>query len=319
MGKARFEKLNYTNFRCCNGHEFGSEPDRVVDEPEWYWHPFRYFCACPECGVEAEQDSKYRGLLKAHAHATGPKTEEGKAASAANLLGHPTPTEALKTRFNAIQTGIYAEVATYYPAKPGKYPHCDGCSYYGSECVQNPGPSHSNPPACLVRVELFMKHHLAFESGDPTLLNGLRAGTQSSLQALIDDMILAITSTGVELRAPDWKVNPTTGKPVFATYKDTDSGEQVLIEKISAHPLLKILIEFISKNNLTLDDMGMTPKVVTEQGMMQGFLDDSKENRESASEYQQKLQKQGDHLLELITNSYNTGEKVIDGEVIEGG
>lgn len=318
MGKPRLEKLESTHFRCGCGHEFESAPDRVLDEPSWWWHPYRYFAECGACGEEAPQDSRYRGLLKAHAFATGPTTEAGKAMSAANLNGHPTPEEAQKTRFNAITHGLTARVATNYPAKPGKYARCATCVYLNHECIPDAPAYHKNPPACLARVELHMKHQIAFDSGDPGLLLTLRAETQANIQAIMDDILLDIAQRGVALVAPAWKINPKTGDVVLGRYLDETTGEFKTIYDVSANPLIKPLLELISKNNLSLEDMGMTPKVTREQEMMQGFLDDEKENRESAGNYRDRIEQQQDMLLKLIRNSYRDGD-VIEAEIIEHG
>ncbi|MCW8830553.1 MAG: hypothetical protein OQK32_03425, partial [Gammaproteobacteria bacterium] len=260
-----------------------------------------------------------RGLLKAHARATGPRTAEGKAISAANLDGHPTPEEAQKTRFNAITHGLTSKVANFYPAKPGRYERCNGCDYYGSECIEDPPANHSNPVSCLSRVELFMQHRMAFESGDAGMLAMLRSDTQAGLQAIINDIILDIAQRGVTLVAPEWKINPQTGGVVIADYTDRESGQRHTIHEVKAHPLLKILIDFIAKNNLSLEDMNMTPKVQEENDIMKGFVDETGENAESTREYQQRMIDQNNALMDLIGKSYGNKETVIDAEVIERG
>lgn len=305
MGKLRTEPLDSVQFRCalCR-HEFEAAPRDVEDDPERPWHPFRYSAECPACGEEAEQSPKERGLLKAWAHATGPKTPEGKAASAANLEGHPTPKETLRTRFNAMKHGMHARVANYFPAKPGEYPHCQSCEYFNQGCDQHPRHGHKNPPACLKRMELFLRHQVAFETKDPALLMGLRADTQAALQAIVNDMILAIVGTGVEVRAPEWAVDPQSGTPVIAKYTDPVTGEQRVIEKISAHPLLKPLIDFIQKNNMSLGDLGMTPKVQDDQDTMRGFLQAANAAKEAdLVEYQRQQMRQLEQLRGMIERS----------------
>lgn len=160
--------LEEVTFRCewC-GHQWESAPERVEDCEDLPWHPWRYACACPSCHKEAGQVWWERNLLKAHAHATGPRTPEGKAATAANLEGHPTPEEAQRTRFNSLKHGLFARTATYFPARPGKYPHCATCEWFNNGCDENPPPGKKNPPACMKRTELFMRHQIAFESRDP--------------------------------------------------------------------------------------------------------------------------------------------------------
>ncbi len=58
--------------------------------------------------------------------------------------------------------------------------------------------------ACLKRTELLLKHQIAFETGDPGLLVDLRAQLHANVQALIDDMILAMAQDGVRLKNPEW-------------------------------------------------------------------------------------------------------------------
>ncbi len=319
MGKPRLDQLDSTHFRCPDGHEFEASPDRVEDKPEWDWHPFEYFCKCPECDQVAEQHSRYRGLLKAHARATGPKTTEGKAMSAANLKGHPTPEEALKTRFNAVTHGQDAKVANYYPAKPGKYPRCEHCDYYGNDCIEKPPANHKNPLACLSKVELFMQHTMAFESGDAGMLTGMRANMQAGISSIMDDIILAIAQRGVEIVTPQWKVNPQTGGVVIAKYLNGETEKMVTIEDVRANPLLKTLMEIITKNNLSLQDMNMTLKVQSDNEFMGGYLEEEKGKSESSGDFQKKMIAQHDLLMDLIGNSYSNDAKVINGEVIDNG
>lgn len=195
----------------------------------------------------AEQAHWEVALYKARAHATGPRTPEGKARSAKNLEGHPTPEEALRTRFNALKHGLRARVATWFPAKPGKYPHCSGCAYFDG-CEKQ--------VACQARTELFLRHRIAWETRDPSLLADLRADLHANVQAIIDDIVLAIARTGVEVRQPQWYYDKD-GTLHIAEYTD-DEGNRRVIEEIRAHPLLKHLSDMIAKLGLGLADEGMT-------------------------------------------------------------
>ena len=107
-------QLLKVNFRCsvCR-HPFLAVPDLIEPDPHREHHPYRYFGDCPKCKAERQPQAIWeRALMKAHQMSTGPKSAEGKAATAANLAGHPTPDEALRTRFNAMKHGMNAKVAS---------------------------------------------------------------------------------------------------------------------------------------------------------------------------------------------------------------
>ena len=106
MGKARTDPLQQVTFRCgfC-GHQWESAPARIEDCEDQPWRPWRYVAVCPTSDHEAGLAWWERNLLKAHANATGPRTEAGEGAAAANLEGHPTLEEAKRTRFNGMKHG----------------------------------------------------------------------------------------------------------------------------------------------------------------------------------------------------------------------
>ena len=297
MGKARQDPLKSVAFVCCEcRHSFEAEPGRVEPVSDQDWHPYIYYAECQSCGAEAAQAAWQRGLLKAWSKSTGPKTPEGKAASAANLEGHPTPDEAKLTRFNAMKHGLFARTAMVFPAKPGKYPHCEGCEHLETRaCVEQ--------RACLKRAELLLKHQVAFESGDPSMLMGLRADTQAMVQALIDDMLLTIAMDGgPRLKSPEWYYDKD-GEFHLAAYTDSESGELVQIHKLEAHPLLKPLIDYLSKNTMTLADLEMTPRSHDETEAMRGFLDGKSADEESALDYQARQTRALEKLSEQIERS----------------
>lgn len=283
-----------------------------MDAVDTEYHPFVYEADCPVCEASAEQAAWERNLLKGWAKATGPKTKEGMAATAKNLDGHPTPEEARLTRFNAMKHGLYARTATYFPAKPGHYPRCDGCEHLRTAACLEP------PRACLKRHELLLKHQIAFETKDPDMLLQLRSDTQAGIQAIIDDMILAIAQDGgPRITEVVWYHDKDGG---FHLAKWTDEhGQDHQIHELKAHPLLKPLIDYINRNAMTLEDLGMTPKVQDEQEAMQGYLAQHGEDAEAAEAYRQKSLEQLDQLQKLIGNSYaKSGDSmVIDGEVID--
>ncbi|MFP4162128.1 MAG: hypothetical protein ACLFSK_09150 [Ectothiorhodospira sp.] len=302
------DPLKHVHFRCrfC-GHSFEAEPDAVREDQDAdsQHHPWRYEARCPSCGETAEQAPWERALQKAYTCSTGPRTQGGKDRVRENLRGHPTPEETDRTRFNALKHGLYARVATFYPAKPGKYPQCEGCEYRDT-C----GVSHRH---CLKRAELYLKHHIAFETRDPGMLTELRADTQAGVQALINDMILTITQDGgPRLRSPEWRADEE-GAIHLVRYED-DDGNLQQIYRHEAHPLLKHLMDFISKNTMTLADMGMTPKVVQEEEEERGHLEDKRKAREEFSEFQQRQMDQQQRLMQLIERGAPPAGRVIDAQ-----
>jgi len=313
MGKPRLLPLLEVYFKCHScGHDFKAVPGETVEAPDCWWHPFEYSCACEKCGDDAVQHGREVGLLKAHAMSTGPRTTEGKAASAKNIEGHPTPEEAQQTRFNALKHGMYAQTATYFPARPGKYAICDGCNYHGHECREY---SDDNPPACLRRVELFMKHQMAFDAKDPSMLTSLRSGTQAAIQAMIDEMIMTIAADGgPRIKSVEW-YHDKDGGFHLAKYRDENDVPHQ-IHKLEEHPLLKRLIDYIAKNNLTLSDMGMTPKVQEDQDILRGHLADDEKEKESVKNYMKGIEQKQSNLMELISNSYEND--IEDAVIVDG-
>lgn len=269
--------LTHVTFKCQCGLRFSREPERIDDFPEDEAHPWAYFAQCRDCGSEATQAHWERNLMKAHLNATGPKTPEGKARSAANLDGHPTPEETARTRFNAMKHGVYARTATYFPAKPGRYPQCEGCQFL-INCM--PGDP------CQKRTELFLRHHVAAQTGNAKLLNELGADMQASVYAIMQDMLLSIVGTGVEIRQPSWYYDKD-GDCHFVKYTDQAGVEHQLYD-IQAHPLLKPLMDFLSKNNMTLGDMNLTAKQQDDGEAQLGHLDKQETSREKLLEYQER-------------------------------
>lgn len=278
MGKKR-DKLSHVKFHCpeCD-HRWAGLPGRVVDVPDKSHHPWDYFAQCPECGAEGHQDRREQALLKAWANATGPRTPEGLANTAKNLEGHPTPEEARRTRFNGMKHGAYAETARYFPAKPGKYPDCDGCPYL-SDCGIGPNI------ACQRKTELYLRHQIAFDSQDPGLLQGLRASMHATVVAILDQIMQDIIRRGVTLERPAWYYDKD-GDFHLAEYVD-DTGQRQLITEVAEHPLLKRMSEIIKSTGLTLQDSGMTVGSQQDRDIIEGHLAGQGSDRQTMLEYQQ--------------------------------
>lgn len=290
MGKLR-PRLTEVRFHCLDcDYRFEAEPLRVDDAPEDEWHPWRYIGQCRVCGDECEQERQQRGLLKAWAHATGPKTAEGLAATAKNLDGHPTPEEAARTRFNGLKHGLTARAATYWPSKPGGYPSCRDC-----QCV-------STRSACPQRMELYFRHHLAFTAGDPSLLTELNADLHANLRSIINLMILDVLADGSTIRAPQWYYDKD-GHFHLAQYEDKETGRMVALTELSEHPMLKRIGEWVAKIGLSLSDMGMTPKAKEASEDAVGYLAGQAQRQESQLEYQKRSTLALEDLSNLIARS----------------
>jgi hypothetical protein len=130
-------------------------------------------------------------------------------------------------------------------------------------------------------------------------------------------MILAISQDGgPRIHELKW-FHDKEGILHLAKWFDED-GKKHQIYEIKAHPLLKQLMDFISKNSMTLADMGMTPKVQTEDEAMQGFLSQQGEDKEAEEQYRQKSLDELNRLQQLIGNSYTKHEPVtVEGEVVD--
>ncbi len=281
------------------------EPGRIEDAPELEWNPYRYFTACPECGEEVAEQAWSRNLRKAHQHATGPRTDEGKAATAGNLVGHPTPEESKRTRFNAMKHGAFARTATYYPAKPGQYAICDGCEYLNNGCnepwMQKPG--HKNPPACLKRTELFMRHQIAWDAQDPKMLLTLQSEMHGAVHAIITDMLMTVARDGVTLRNPEWYYDKDGGFHL-ASYRDQDDPEvEHLIYEVNAHPLLKPLTDMMARFGMTLPDSNMTVRAQADAEEIRGFVEAEEDDREHARDTRERAAGSLKKLESLIARS----------------
>lgn len=253
-------QLSEVTFRCARHGAFKAQPERVDAEPDDAAHPWRYFALCPDCDAECTQAHWERSLLKAWQKATGPTSDQGKAATAENLVGHPTKEESLRTRFNAMKHGASAKVATYFPAKPDGYALCGTCDVDRYYCSQQ--------PCCVKQTQNFMLHHAAFEQRKPGLLTGMYADMQAAIFSILQQIIMTIIADGVKLTRPEFHFDEN-GHLSLATYTD-DFGEKRTIMEVSAHPLLKAMSELLTKNNMSLADMGMTNKVIEAEDMLPG-------------------------------------------------
>lgn len=299
MGKARLDPLNSVKFHCrACGSRFQNDEPAVIADDSTPWHPWRYECDCPACGAQAEQIWWQRNLLKSWSEATGPTTPEGKR----------------RCRFNAITHGLTAEVATYYPAKPGKYSHCTGCQYLEEEdCVDFGG--------CLRRTEILMRYLMAYEANDPRMLQHMHAKRQAHIDALAQEMLLAIIQDGgPRQKTPEWYSDKDGGFHL-AGYDDPKSEQWIQLYKLEEHPLLKRLFDLMSKNKMTLEDQGMTPKVQEDQDILKGELADEIDSRETLSDYGRRQAEALEKLSEQIDAARREAARdpvLIEHQAIEG-
>jgi len=287
----RSNQLHRVAFVCpvCD-YAFKREPGRVAEDPSDEVHPWRYFASCSKCGMECEQAWWERNLLKAWANSSGPKTEAGKLAVTANLEGHPTPEETRRTRFNAMKHGAYANTATYFPARPGKYPECEGCEYLEEVCPQQ--------VACLKKMELFMQVHVAMESGDPDALNAIHANVQSSFFGVLQDMFRQVIADGPRLCHQAYYYDKDGGLHWVERY-NPKTGDLEPVMDYDAHPLLKIIGEWMSKNNISLDDLAMTRKGQEDRSIDMGFIEAEKQSKEQMAGYQERQAKALEDLRDM--------------------
>ena len=268
MAKDWTGQLKEVNFKCgvCRA-SFSCVPDLIEDDADAPHHPYRYSAHC-RCGAHNQPQAGWeRGLLKAHQVSTGPVTAAGKAASAANLDGHPTQEETLRTRFNAMKHGANAETATYFPAKPDGYAFCAQCDVGRAWCALQ--------PACVKQTEIFMLHHAAFEQRNPKHLMRLHASLHAALMATLQMCLQAVLGTGVLIKQPRVELN-RDGDPVTLSYIDTE-GKKAYIYDYSSNPAFKPIADLVSRLGLSMADLGMSVRQVEaddEKGLGTLRLDD---------------------------------------------
>lgn len=296
MGKTRdiSNPLNEVSFVCaaCK-HKFERAPDVVEDAPERTWHPWRYFADCIKCGAQCKQAGWEQGLMATYGKHTGPKTAAGKAATTKNIEPYQTSEQGRRNRFNGLKHGLYSQQLDYFPARPGQYDKCKSCTIDHDTCRAN--------TICAREADMAMRYQIAFSENDPSQLRDIQAGMHARIQSIIDSIMLAIINTGVEIHQPVWYVDPKDGFQL-AEYDDSE-GQRKFITEVRAHPLLKVLSEYISRNNLSLSDMGMTPKQHDEGSVLKGQIDSQEQNGEELLEYQRRQAESLEGLQEMIKNS----------------
>ena len=284
------------NFKCgpcrCS---FTSIPDLIEDDPDSPHHTYRYFADCIKCGAEHQPQASWeRGLLKAHQKSTGPVTAAGKAASAANLDGHPTHEETFRTRFNAMKHGMTAQTATYFPAKPDGYSFCGQCDVGRDWCARQ--------SACVKQTEIFMLHHAAFDQRNPKVLTSLHANLHAALMATLQMCLQTVLGDGVVLKTPRVELS-REGVPVALTYTDQD-GNLCHVYDYASNPAFKPITDLISRLGLSMNDLGMSVRnaeAEEEKGMGTLKLDQS--SKESLEGFGQRLLEATKNASQMIANA----------------
>jgi len=274
--------LSLVNFRCAECRtSFSAVPDLVEPDPESEHHPWRYFAHCTRCAAQHQAQASWeRALLKAHQRATGPKSPEGKAATARNLDGHPTSEEALRTRFNAMKHGMAARTANYFPAKPDRYAFCARCDVDRLWCSQQ--------AACVKQTEIFMLHHAAFDQRDPKVLAGLHADLQASLTAMLQMAIQEVLGEGITIVQPRVELD-REGTPVTLTYLD-EQGTRKYIMNRQSNPAIKAVTELVTRLGLSMSDLGMTVRASEAEGDgLRGQLQLDDDKRESMALFGERM------------------------------
>jgi hypothetical protein len=155
--------------------------------------------------------------------------------------------------------------------------------------------------ACSKQTILFMQHHAAFEQRNPKHLNGLYADLQAALFSLLQQILQTIIADGVKVEAPKYYTDKD-GNMILAEYY-TEAGEKRTIMDIQAHPLFKPLGELLSRNNLSLADMGMTQKVIDDEEQEFGRLQSQEQSREALTEYSRRQAKALEDLQGLMAQA----------------
>lgn len=250
MAKDWTGRLKEVNFKCGNCRKsFSAPPDLIEDDPDTPYHPHRYFGNCPHCGAEHQPQAGWeRGLLKAHQTSTGPVTAEGKAASAANLEGHPTSEETRRTRFNAMKHGMEARTATYFPAKPDGYAFCKQCDVGREWCAAQ--------PACVKQTEHFMLHHAAFDQRNPKVLTSLHADLHAAMMATLQMCLQSVLAEGVLIKQPRVELD-REGKSVTLSYIGEDGRRKFIYDYVS-NPAFKPIADLVTRMGLSMNDLGMS-------------------------------------------------------------
>ncbi|WP_271008662.1 hypothetical protein [Paucibacter sp. B51] len=235
---------------------------------------------------------------------TGPKTPAGQAASAANLAGHPTPEEALRTRFNAMKHGLNARVATYFPAKPGGYAFCERCDVDRYWCADQ--------PACVKQTELFMLHSAAFEQRNPRALAKIHGDLHAALVASLQMCLQAVLGDGVVIKTPRLETVPDAEgvmRSQVVSYVD-GNGEVRQIYDYQSNPAFKPIADLVTRLGLNLSDLGMTIKAQEdEEAQLRGRLGSEAKPMEALESFSARMAAALEAMPALVSKARQVAEQ----------
>ena len=211
----------------------------------------RWVTICPNCGVSVPI-SNYRRNLHVSEH-PGPTSAEGKAASAKNLDGERGQfnTEAARDRAsqNAYKHGMYSQQPQLLaPAKPGKYPMCDGCELI-DECL-------GGFKFCPKNMEPALKYLKAYKEGNHTELKDLAGLTQAQMFSMLQMSFQDVFEKGTL---------------VLDQYFHKDG--ELAKELYKANPVMGKIIDMMVSLGFTADQQEMTPKASDEADVLKGSLE----------------------------------------------
>jgi hypothetical protein len=309
------DQLKEVNFRCSACRKsFAAAPDLIEDDPDAPHHPYRYAANCPFCAAALQPQANWeRGLIKGWQTSTGPVTAAGKAASAANLDGHPTSEEAKRTRFNAMKHGMAAQTATYFPARPDGYAFCGKCDVDRDWC--------SKQAACVKQTEIFMLHHAAFDQRNPKVLMGLHADLHAALMATLQMCIQSVLAEGVVIKQPRVELD-REGNSVTLHYVGQD-GRREYIYDFTSNPAFKPITDLISRLGLSMADLGMSVRSAEgEEEKSLGMLKldpDTKESLDSFGVRMLEATKKAADLIKVSVQARNADPVYIQHHAQGGG
>lgn len=211
--------------------------------------------ACPSCDKPTlEVPYYYANIPKMRKNATGPKTADGKKRASMNAYKH----------------GLYADHhhSLLAPALRGKFPECNGCSYY-DDCGDT-------LKYCPVNLQLITKFIQAFEEGkvdDLKQFTGVIHGhTAYTLKMLFQDIFKHGTLVPHKLR----------------TVIDDDGLSKHSVLEWQGNPSVKRIVELMTALGLTADQQMMTPAKKVDDDNVKGFLHAEENKRDDLNEYMDK-------------------------------